>query len=90
MNLPCTFKLKEHGPSSIEGTVIAFVPAANPLEYYPCTGDPTLRTHYTVDALIVLRTFDIGAIYQIPMHRVKLTQEVAKHLYGGPNHWLEA
>ncbi len=73
MEIPCYFQLSDKGRSNIPGRIIAFVPRINldpvPVVLAGMSQSPSI---YTVDALIILESFDKDSIYQVPLTRVKV------------------
>jgi len=80
MLIPCTFKLVDNGKSDVAGNIIGIVSRLTSNIHYPCNGTD-LAVIYTVDALVMLRDFDAGKIYQVPMHRITVSDQWVKMLY---------
>lgn len=79
LNLRCKVKLREDGPQSIEATVINFVPTTSPFNYKPHSSLPCLTAN--TNALVMLRTFAIGEIHELPINFVKIDEDVVRTIY---------
>ena len=73
INQKCYGALRDGKHPDIEATLIGFapVPPGATSETLITKGHPPLSVN-TVDALVVLNTFSRGAIFQVPLSRVKV------------------
>ena len=74
--IKCTVKLTKDWKSPLKAYLAGFVPCT-PYEYKPLSGS-NVTIKYTQEALVVLHTFDEGAIYQLPLNLVEVDMESMK------------
>ena len=79
MNINCTVRLSDDWQSEIDAIFIGWTPSGRVVNHKPiCTEQTEIK--FSVDALVILRTFSIGKIYQLPMHLVTVDREEVKLL----------
>lgn len=70
---PCLAKLHANQQEGYVGEIVGFAPR-EPWEYRPMKGQLPI-INYTLDALVLLHTFDRGGIYQLPMSQVEILMD---------------
>jgi hypothetical protein len=77
LNLKCMVKPMPNWSSAnmIEGIVLQFVPSNNIYCHKIAGKQPQDLHSINMDALVVLQTFDKGAVYQIPLTHLEIVNE---------------
>ncbi len=73
LNIKCKVKLNKESKSSenIEAIILAFIPSSQPNNTRDFAGSSSLDTCST-DAIVCLLTFDIGRLYQLSIHQIRI------------------
>jgi hypothetical protein len=82
LNIPCHFKMRDDGPSCVNGIIIGFAKRQDSYIWEWEKNNPRFNITVTVDALIILRDMAIGQIHQVPLHRITVNSLKVKELWG--------
>ncbi len=78
MEYPCTVRLNDEWRGPIEAVLIKIVESS--IKYSDNRAFNSIKKEINQDGIVILRTFDIGGIYQIPLYLIKIESDVVKKM----------